>query len=168
MRKTLAMAAYHPVVRLGETAGEGVDAVGHVGERAGAGRGGDDLCGDGDGNRVSTRGRERWIGRRRRGGRRGGEGGVLERWRSLGGRSTWLVALTTATSRSLECARARPTVVESLIAPHALRQLFCTDVVPIVSSSAAAGDPPVRMRAGRRRRRRRGEVESWLASGSIF
>ena len=40
--RDMAMAAYHPVVGLGEAPGERVDAVGDVGERAGGGRGGED------------------------------------------------------------------------------------------------------------------------------
>jgi hypothetical protein len=37
---------YHPVVGLGEAPSERVDAVGHVGERTGGGRGGEDRCRD--------------------------------------------------------------------------------------------------------------------------
>lgn len=60
----------------------------------------------------------------------------------MGGRSTWAVALTTATSRSLRSrplppfTLASPTVAESLMAPHALRQLLCTDV-PIRAAGLA-------------------------------
>jgi hypothetical protein len=132
---------YHPVVGLGEAPGERVDAVGDVGERAGGGRGGEDRCSNRE-QLVSEHGRS-MVGS----GASLGEQGVAisispARWRSLGGRSTWVVALTTATSRSLRSrpppfTLASPTVAESLMAPHALRQLLCTDAVPIGAAPGA-------------------------------
>ena len=127
---------YDPVTRLGEALGERVDAVGDVGERAGGGRGGEDRCSDSrPGDQLVKFSLERSIAGEEKRGRRQVVSPAT--WRSLGGCSTWVVALTTATSRSLRSrppplfTLAIPTVAESLMAPHAFRHRFCTDTEPI-------------------------------------
>jgi len=138
---------YHPVTRLGEALGERVDAVGDVGERAGGGRGGEDRCSDSrPGDQLVKFSLERSIAGEEKRGRRQVVSPAT--WRSLGGCSTWVVALTTATSRSFGSrppplfTLAIPTVAESLMAPHAFRHRFCTDTVPIAGGGVYGGRRP--------------------------